>query len=316
MPRQVDDGAIAVVVRVGEVKGEAARRFEPLDARRIAVAGQKADAGVPAFVSEPREGRVGMLRLKGHREVGDDDEGLRERHVVDQRNVWQVDPRLGRGAPVAVDRDVADRLERFICQGVLLTRDRIEPRVAGEPGFERAVEIGPPDARQLVVELDRDAAPPWIRRCALIASGLCPESTAPGPGDAPTVLGRRGAASPRTRGCLSRRPQSPGTRAGRRRTRLQGRMDVRFQSSGTFVVATADGNSTVRPRRHWPRDGPLKAETRVRIQLSHHRSHAGFRSISPSVHPLVATVCCHFVAGLARVRPIMTMRHLTNRGSN
>ncbi len=34
MPRQVDDGEITVVVGVGEVKGEAARRFEPLDARR------------------------------------------------------------------------------------------------------------------------------------------------------------------------------------------------------------------------------------------------------------------------------------------
>ena len=62
-----------------------------------------------------------MLRLKGHREVGNDDEGLRERHVVDERNVRQVDPRLGRGAPVAVDRDIADRLERFIGQRVLLT---------------------------------------------------------------------------------------------------------------------------------------------------------------------------------------------------
>ena len=58
-------------------------------------------------------------------------------HVV---LVRQVDPRFGRGAPVAADRDVADRLERFICQRMLLTRDRIELRVAGESGFERAVE--------------------------------------------------------------------------------------------------------------------------------------------------------------------------------
>src|SRR5262245_19721078 len=99
-----------------------------------------------------------MLRLQGHGEVGGDDEGLRERHVVDERNVRQVDPRLGRGAPVAVDRDIADRLERFIYQRVLLTRDRIELRVAGESGFERALEIGSPDALQLVVEFDRYTA--------------------------------------------------------------------------------------------------------------------------------------------------------------
>ena len=44
MPRQVDDGEIARVVGVGEVKGEAARRFEPLDVSGIAVARQEADA--------------------------------------------------------------------------------------------------------------------------------------------------------------------------------------------------------------------------------------------------------------------------------
>src|SRR5262245_65436509 len=31
-------------------------------------------------------------------------------------------------------------------------------RMTGEPRFERAIEIGPADARQLVVEFDRDAA--------------------------------------------------------------------------------------------------------------------------------------------------------------
>ena len=60
--------------------------------------------------------------------------------------------------PVAVDRDVADRLERFIGQGVVLARNRIEMRVAGEPRFERAIEIGPTDARELVVKFDRNAA--------------------------------------------------------------------------------------------------------------------------------------------------------------
>ena len=108
MLRQVDDGEIAVVVGVGKVKRKTARRLEPLDARHVAVARQKADAGVAALVPEPWEVRVGQLRLKRHREVGDDDEGLRERHVVDERNVRQVDSRLGRGAPVAVDRDVAN----------------------------------------------------------------------------------------------------------------------------------------------------------------------------------------------------------------
>ena len=44
MPRQVDDGEIAVVVGVGEVEGEAARRLEPLDVGRVAVARQQADA--------------------------------------------------------------------------------------------------------------------------------------------------------------------------------------------------------------------------------------------------------------------------------
>jgi hypothetical protein len=33
MPGQVDEGDVALVVRVGEVKGEPARRLEPLDAR-------------------------------------------------------------------------------------------------------------------------------------------------------------------------------------------------------------------------------------------------------------------------------------------
>jgi hypothetical protein len=41
---QVDDGEIPVVVGIGEVESEAARRFEPLDARGIAVARQKTDA--------------------------------------------------------------------------------------------------------------------------------------------------------------------------------------------------------------------------------------------------------------------------------
>jgi hypothetical protein len=77
---------------------------------------------------------------------------------VDERNVREVDSRLGRGAPVAVNGDVADRLERLIGQGVVLAGNRIEMRVAGEPRFERAVEIGPADARELVVELDRNAA--------------------------------------------------------------------------------------------------------------------------------------------------------------
>lgn len=87
MLRQIDDGEIAVVVGVGEVKREAARRFEPLDARHVAAARQQPDPGGPAIVPEPREVRVRKLRLKRHREVGDDDEGLRERHIVDQRNV-------------------------------------------------------------------------------------------------------------------------------------------------------------------------------------------------------------------------------------
>jgi hypothetical protein len=37
----------------------------------------------------------------------------------------------------------------------LLTRDRIKLRMPGEAGFESAAEIGPPDALQLVVKLDR-----------------------------------------------------------------------------------------------------------------------------------------------------------------
>ena len=155
---QIDDRPIAVVVGVGEVEGEAARRLEPLDARGVAVARQETDARVAALVPEPREVRVGVLRLEGHGEVGDDDERPRERHVVDQRDVRQVDARPGRGAPGSVDRDVADRLRRLVRERVLLARQRIELRVAGEAGLERAVEIGPPDARKLVVELDRDAA--------------------------------------------------------------------------------------------------------------------------------------------------------------
>jgi hypothetical protein len=35
-----------------------------------------------------------------------------------------------------------------------LARDRVELRVAGKAGFERAIEIGPPHAPQLVVEFD------------------------------------------------------------------------------------------------------------------------------------------------------------------
>ena len=154
MPRKVDDGEIAIVVGIGEVKDEAARRFEPLDTRHVAVARQKGDARVATLVPEPRERRVGMFRLKSHREVGDDDEGLRERHIVDERYVRQVDPGLGRGAAIRVDRDIANRLERFVRQRMLLTSDRIELRMPGEAGFERAAEIGPPDALQFVVKLD------------------------------------------------------------------------------------------------------------------------------------------------------------------
>jgi hypothetical protein len=76
---------------------------------------------------------------------------------VDERNVRQLDARLGRGAPVAVDRDVADRLERFVSKCVMFARDRIEVRVTGETGLERAIEISTPDAGQLVVEFDRDS---------------------------------------------------------------------------------------------------------------------------------------------------------------
>ena len=83
---------------------------------------------------------------------------LRECHVVDERDMRQVDTRLGRCATIAADRDVAHRLERFVGERMLLTRDRIEFRVAGKAGFERAVEIRAPDALELVVELDRDAA--------------------------------------------------------------------------------------------------------------------------------------------------------------
>ncbi|MEI9952342.1 MAG: hypothetical protein WDO74_25990 [Pseudomonadota bacterium] len=49
--------------------------------------------------------------------------------------------------PVAADRDIADRLKRFVGQRVLLARDRVELWVAAEPSFERAVEIGAPDTR-------------------------------------------------------------------------------------------------------------------------------------------------------------------------
>src|SRR5215469_11696413 len=77
---------------------------------------------------------------------------------MDERNVRQVDSRLRLRATVAVDRDVANRLERFVCQRVLLTGDRIVVRVSGESALEGAVEIGPPDALQPVVELDRETA--------------------------------------------------------------------------------------------------------------------------------------------------------------
>src|SRR5262249_29660761 len=99
-----------------------------------------------------------MLRLKRHGEVGDDNEGLRERGVVNQRNVRQVDSRFGLSTPVGVNRDVAHRLERFVGQRMLLARDWIELWVAGEPRFERSVEIGTPEALQLVVQFNRNTA--------------------------------------------------------------------------------------------------------------------------------------------------------------
>src|SRR5262249_42097784 len=40
----------------------------------------------------------------------------------------------------------------------MFARYRIEMRMTGEPGFERAVEISPSDACQLVVEFRRNAA--------------------------------------------------------------------------------------------------------------------------------------------------------------
>ena len=73
--------------------------------------------------------------------------------------MWgRVDPRPGRGAAVAVHGDVANRLKRLVGQRVVFARDRIEMRVAAEARFERAIEVGPADTRQLVVKFDRNAA--------------------------------------------------------------------------------------------------------------------------------------------------------------
>ena len=164
MFHQVDDCKISVVVGVGKVNGEATRRFEPLYAGYIAVARQQSDARVPPLVPEPREVGMGMLRLKGHGKVGDDDEGLREGHVMDEWNVRQVNPRLGGGTPVAVDGDISNRLGRFICQHVLFTRGRIELGMAGEARLKGAAEVGPPDTLQFVVKVRPVYCPPRLQR--------------------------------------------------------------------------------------------------------------------------------------------------------
>src|SRR5262245_5126228 len=49
-------------------------------------------------------------------------------------------------------------MERLVCQRVVLVRGRIEMRMARESRLERAAEVGTPDARELVVELDGKAA--------------------------------------------------------------------------------------------------------------------------------------------------------------
>ena len=64
-----------------------------------------------------------------------------ERHVVDERNVRQFDPRFGRGAPVAVDRDVADGLERFVSQRVMLTGDQPACQTAAMTFQNKVLEV-------------------------------------------------------------------------------------------------------------------------------------------------------------------------------
>src|SRR5262249_4897410 len=176
------------------------RRFEPLNARHVAVARQKADARVAALVPEPRERGVGMFRLKRHREVGDDDEGLREGHIVDERNVRQVDPGFGRGAAIRVDRDIANRLEPFVCQRMLLMSDQIELRMPGETGFERAAEIGSSDTLRFIVQLDWKMAclddsaelPAYVHKVGI---NIAVSRALAWSGDRPTAAGLGGARS-------------------------------------------------------------------------------------------------------------------------
>src|SRR6266404_2147197 len=145
------------LVGVHNMEHIAGWRLEPFQAGKIAIARQESDARSLLLIPEVREDMPRKpLRLKGDRQVENDDEVLSKAHIVHHRPMRQRNVGPSFSTASGVHHNITDRRPTsLISEGDGFPRRGIMLWMGSETAFKRAAEVRAGDALQVVVQFDR-----------------------------------------------------------------------------------------------------------------------------------------------------------------